>query len=134
MNSRQVEYVVIGGVAAIAYGVPRMTLDLDILIRPTRDNAERLLQAFMEAGLGTAALTSADDLLAQEITIFKDRVRVDVQTRTPGVTFDAAYARRNTVDVDGIAVPLVSRGDLIATKRAAGRPRDLEDVRILEGR
>lgn len=55
LSSRGVEYLIIGGVAAIAYGVPRLTLDLDLLIRPTRENAQALLEAFDAAGLGTAA-------------------------------------------------------------------------------
>jgi predicted nucleotidyltransferase len=83
LSDHGVEYVVIGGVAAIAYGVPRVTLDIDM-------------------------------------------------TRTPGVEFDAAYARRKTVDVEGVPVHLVALDDLIATKKAAGRERDLEDVKILE--
>jgi predicted nucleotidyltransferase len=131
LNARQVEYLVIGGVAAIAYGVPRLTLDLDITIRPTLANASAMLAAFADAGLGTAALTSAEDVIAHEITIFQDRIRVDVQTRTPGLEFESAFKRRNTVQVEGVAVHLVGLDDLIASKRASGRPQDLEDVRVL---
>jgi predicted nucleotidyltransferase len=133
LNSRRVDYLVIGGVAAIAYGVPRLTLDLDLLIRPTRDNAVSLLASFLDTGLGTAALITADELLANEITVFKDRVRIDVQTRTPGLDFDAAWSRRNTVELEGCPVHLVSCEDLIASKKASGRRRDLDDVRLLEG-
>ena len=68
----EVKYVVIGGIAAILHGVPRATFDLDILIEATPDNAQRLLNALLDAGLGTAALTSPGDVLANEITIFKD--------------------------------------------------------------
>ncbi len=86
LSSHGVEYLVIGGVAVIAHGVPRLTLDVDILIRPTYDNAVNLLRAFEEAGLGTAALTTADEILAAEVVIFKDRIRVDVQTRAAAGT------------------------------------------------
>ncbi len=82
-NDHEVRYLVIGGIAAVPHGVPRATFDLDILIDATPENARRLLDALAKAGLGTAALTTADDVLAHEITVFKDRVRVDVQ-RTPG--------------------------------------------------
>ena len=51
-----VKYLVIGGIAAVLYGVPRATFDLDVLIEPTNENAERLLRAMTEAGLGTASL------------------------------------------------------------------------------
>lgn len=127
-----VRYVVIGGIAAILHGVPRATFDLDILIEATPDNAQRLLDALLDAGLGTAALTSPRDVLANEITIFKDRVRVDVQTSTPGLRFADAWSRRKTVRYQGQAFFILSKEDLIRSKRAAGRPVDLEDVRLLE--
>jgi hypothetical protein len=123
---------VIGGIAAILHGVPRATFDLDILIEATPDNAQRLLDALLDAGLGTAALTSPGDLLANEITVFKDRVRVDVQTSTPGVRFVDAWSRRRTVAYQGQEFFILAKEDLIRSKRAAGRPVDLEDVRLLE--
>ena len=132
LSSHDVRYVVIGGIAAILHGVPRATFDLDLLIDPTPDNADRLLAALLEAGLGTAALTSRDDLLAHEITVFRDRVRIDVQTRTPGLAFADAWAHKVPFEFDGQELFAASRADVIAAKRAAGLPQDLEDVRILE--
>ena len=127
-----VRYVVIGGIASVLHGVPRATFDLDILVEATPDNARRLLDALIEAGLGTASLTSVEEFLAHEITIFKDRVRIDAQTSTPGITFDGAWARRQTVTYQGQTFFILSKDDLIASKRAAGRQVDLEDVRLLE--
>jgi hypothetical protein len=127
-----VKYVVIGGIASVLHGVPRATFDLDILIEATEENAERLLQALLDAGLGTASLTSAADLLAHEITMFKDRVRIDVQTSTPGLTFEEAWAGRREVSYHGQRFFILSREDLIRAKRAAGRDVDLEDVHLLE--
>lgn len=89
-HKHQVKYVIISGIAAVLYGVPRPTFDLDILIEATDDNAERLLEAMIDARLGTATLITAKQLLEKEITIFQDRVRIDVQTRTPGIAFDSA--------------------------------------------
>ena len=77
-------------------------------------------------------MTTADDVLANEITIFKDRVRIDVQTRTPGITFAGAWQRRQTIAYHGQEFSILAKDDLITAKRAAGRPVDLEDVRILE--
>jgi hypothetical protein len=90
------------------------------------------LDALLEANLGTASLISADELLANEITIFNDRVRIDVQTSTPGLRFEIAWQNRETMDYQGQTFYVVSRTDLIASKRAAGRAVDLEDVRLLE--
>ncbi len=131
-QEHNVRYVVIGGIAAVLHGVPRATFDLDILIEATLGNAQRLLDALLEANLGTASLTSADELLAHEITIFKDRVRIDVQTVTPGLRFERAWRNRETMEYQGQMFYVVSRDDLIASKRAAGREIDLEDVRLLE--
>lgn len=127
----EVKYVVIGGIAAVLHGVPRATFDLDILIEATPENAQRLLKALLDAGLNTADLTSWQDVLGNEITIFRDRVRVDVQTSTPGITFSNAWSRRKTVTYQGQDLFLLSKADLIQTKRASGRPVDLEDVRLL---
>ena len=130
-QKNDVRYLVIGGIAAVLYGVPRATFDLDVLIEPTLENAKRLLQAMTEAGLGTASLASADEVLATEITIFTDRIRLDVQTSTPGIVFEEAWQRRVTMNYKGQALEVVSLADLIASKRASGRDVDLEDVRIL---
>ncbi len=131
-QDRRVKYIVIGGIAVVLHGVPRATFDLDILIEPTTDNARRLLDALVDAGLATAELVTVDELLAHEITIFKDRVRIDVQTSTPGLDFQQAWKHRETMRYQNQQFLVVSRKDLIASKRAAGRSVDLEDVRSLE--
>ena len=122
----------IGGIASVLHGVPRATFDLDILIEATPDNARRLLEGLLEAGLGTASLTTPEDVLANEITVLKDRIRIDIQTSSPGLTFEAAWERREIMEYEGQTLNVVSREDLVSSKRAAGRPVDLEDVRLLE--
>ena len=131
-QQHEVKYLVIGGVASVIYGVPRATFDLDILIEATSENAQRLLAALMDAGFGTATLTNPEDLIAHEITVFNDRVRIDVQTSTPGVSFQDAWNRRKTITYQGQDFFILSKEDLINTKRASGREVDLEDVHLLE--
>jgi hypothetical protein len=131
-HEREVRYVVIGGIAAVLHGVPRATFDLDILIDPTPDNAHRLLDALSRAGMGTASLTTAEKVLANEITVFKDRVRVDVLTTAPGLTFERVWNERQTMSYLGQSFFVISKPNLIAAKRASGRPVDLEDARLLE--
>jgi len=123
---------VIGGIASVIYGVPRATFDLDILIDATPENTQKLLDALLDAGMGTADLTNVNEILSNEITIFKDRVRIDVQTSTPGLSFQDAWAHRNTLEYQGQSFYIASREDLISSKKAAGRGVDLDDVRILE--
>lgn len=132
LHKHRVKYVTIGGIAAILHGVPRATFDLDILIEATPENAQNLLDALLDAGLGTASMTTAEQLLAHEVTIFRDRVQIDVQTSTPGITFEEVWIRREVRKYGRQKFYILSRDDLIASKRAAGRPRDLEDIRLLE--
>lgn len=127
-----VHYVVIGGIAAILYGVPRATFDLDILIEATPENAQHLLDALIDARLGTADLITSQEILANEITVFQDRVRIDVQTSTPGLVFAVAWQNRQEMEYQKQKFFVASRPDLIASKLAAGRLVDLEDVKALQ--
>lgn len=131
LRKHKVKYVTIGGIAAILHGVPRATFDLDILIEATPKNTQRLLDALLDAGLGTASLTTAEEVLAHEITIFRDRVSVDVQTKTPGITFSEVWERRQVMKYGRTSFDVLSKEDLIASKLAAGRAKDLEDIRLL---
>ncbi len=131
-QDHNVKYVIIGGVASTIHGVPRATFDVDILIEATPQNAAALLRALLDSGLATASMTTTQEILEHEITIFKDRVRIDVQTSTPGLTFDDAWEHKQVTKYRGQKFYVVSKEDLIASKRAAGRDVDLEDVRLLE--
>jgi hypothetical protein len=82
--------------------------------------------------MGTASLTNVDEILSNEMTIFKDRIRIDVQTSTPGLTFQDAWTHRNTLAYQGQSFYIVSLDDLISAKKAAGREIDLDDVRLLQ--
>lgn len=132
LQKHNVRYVTIGGVAAILHGVPRTTFDLDILIDATLENAQHLLDALLDAGLATAEMTTAEEVLKHEVTIFRDRVRIDVQIATPGIEFDEVWQRKEAMYYRKQVFYVLSRDDLIASKRAAGREKDLEDVRLLE--
>lgn len=132
LQENNVKYLVIEGIASVLYGVPRATFDLDILIESSKVNAENLLLALEKAGLGTAQMVSAEKILANEITVFKDFVRIDVQTSSPGIQFEEVWPRRETMEFQGQELQVLSKDDLIASKRAAGRDVDLEDVRLLE--
>jgi hypothetical protein len=131
-QKREVKYLVIGGIAAVLHGVPRATFDLDILIEASPDNAQRLLDALIDASFATATMITADELLAHEITIFRDRVRIDVQTSTPGITFEEAWQKRVAMTYQEQEFYVAAKEDVIASKRAAGREKDLADVRMLE--
>ena len=130
-QKHDVKYLIIGGVAAVLHGVPRVTFDLDILIEATEVNVKYLLDAMLDAKLGTAALTTVKEILDHEISIFQDSVRIDIQIKTPGLNFKQAWQNRETMEYRGHKIYVLSRKDLIVSKLASGRDVDLEDVRIL---
>lgn len=87
---------------------------------------------FYTPGLGTADLITPEELLKNEITVFKDIVRIDVQTFTPGLVFRHAWENKDTVKNQDYTLFILSRNDLIKSKTASGREVDMEDIKILQ--
>lgn len=133
LNERQVRYVVAGGFAVAAHGTPRYTKDLDVWVEVGPENAERLLRALDEFGMGSLGLTEADFLEHDVVVqLGYEPNRIDLLTGLTGVEFAEAYPRRIVVRLGDVDVPFLGRDDLIANKRALGRARDLADVEDLE--
>lgn len=132
LNKNKVEYLLIGGMLSIVYGVPRMTKDIDLFLKPDPQNADRLLLALKEFGMGSAHLTDAAGICNTEITIFKDFVRLDVLTNVKGLSFEQSWKNKSDLVLDQITIHCISLDDLIKSKKAAARPRDLDDIKILE--
>jgi len=131
-NDHNVRYMVIGGYAVVQYTEPRFTKDLDVLISTDQTNAEAVFKALREFGAPLAGLTPND--FAEEGFFFQmgvPPVRVDVLMGIPGIQFEGCWNRRVVVEFDGMKVIFISKEDLIASKRAAGRPQDLIDVDLL---
>ena len=131
-NDQNVKYLVIGGYAVVQYAEPRFTKDLDVLISTDIANAEAVYNSLREFGAPLAGLTSKD--FSEEGFFFQvgvPPIRVDVLMGIPGVNFEDCWNRRVEVDFDGLKVVFISKNDLIASKRAAGRPQDLIDADLL---
>lgn len=134
LNNAGVEYLLVGGVVAIAYGVPRTTQDIDILINPTLSNAEKLLAAMKKLKFGTAHMITAGELLQNEAILFKDYFRVDVLTRLKKFEFKDVYSRRNIIQAGkNLRIPILSLEDLLAEKKSVVRDRDkdAQDISVL---
>lgn len=128
-----VEFLVVGGYAVIAHGYPRATGDIDIWVRPTAENARRVMSALRSFGAPLADLTEQD--LVTPGLIFQIGVvpsRIDIITEIDGVTFGDAWATRMTAVVEGRDVPVLGREALLRNKKASGRTKDLLDARWLE--
>src|SRR3989338_3999863 len=104
LNQNQVEYLLVGGMLSISYGVPRVTKDIDLFIRPTKENAHRFLEALKALGFGSAYLTNSEDIYQTEVTIFKDFMRVDALTRVKGIEFDAAWKNKKNLDLGDVVI------------------------------
>lgn len=122
-----------GAYAMAAHGYPRATGDIDLWVRCTPENARRILSALSRFGAPLDAVSEAD--FADPGLVVQLGVtprRIDLLTAIDGVSFDDAWRARIAVEVDGLEVPVISKTHLVMNKRAAGRPKDIADVRALE--
>lgn len=135
LNSHAVDYVIVGGHAVAFHGHPRFTGDIDFFVRPSSENATRLLAAldafgFGDVGLDVAALTAPERIVQFGVP----PNRIDLLTSISGVTFEDAWRSRVSSQLDGLPVAFLGRDALLANKRASARPKDLADVAELERR
>jgi len=135
LNSNGVEYLVVGAFAVAFHGFPRYTGDLDLLVRPTAENAERILRTLAEFGFGKAGIEAAD--LRSPGMVIQLGVapnRIDLLTAISAVTFEEAWATRNEATLEGIATHFIGRESLIRNKEHTGRAKDLGDAEELRKR
>ncbi len=131
-NLYKVDYLIIGGYAVIFHAEPRFTKGLDIFVRASQENARRVFQSLRAFGAPLRGLTEKD--FEQEgywYQIGVSPIRVGVLTAIDGVKFEDAWARRVESTIGNVRAPFISKEDLIITKKATGRPRDLLDVDAL---
>lgn len=117
LNSNEVEYLVVGAFAVAFHGFPRYTADLDLLVRPTEENADRAFRALSQFGFGNVGIGAADlRTPGMIIQLGVQPNRIDLLTAISGVTFDDAWATRREADLEG------------------GRAKDLGDAEELRKR
>lgn len=136
-----VDFVVIGGIAAIAHGSPQITQDLDVSYASDEDNLERLGAALVALGATLRGVTDGVPFVPDGRTLRHTRVltldtpegRLDLLAEPDG---SGGYARLRAnaieVTVSGVTVRVAGLEDLLAMKKAAGRPKDRVYVEELE--
>ncbi len=130
----EVRYLIVGGYALAAHGLPRATGDLDTWVWVHRSNAERIVAALEEFGFGGLGLTVSDfEETGRVVQLGYSPYRIDILTSIDGVEFDQAWERRITVSIGTSSLPIIGRDDLVANKVAVGRPQDLADIARLRG-
>lgn len=133
LADEKVRFLLIGAYALAAHGYPRATMDIDIWVMPSPENADAVLRAVRRFGAPLHNLSKAD--LVTEGTVFQIGVaprRIDIITAASGLNFEEAESRATTVDIEGIIVCIPSIADLIRNKRASGRTKDIADAEALE--
>jgi hypothetical protein len=133
LNAAEARFLVVGAYAVGVHGRPRATKDLDIWIEASADNARRVMVGLRDFGAPLGDLAETD--LETPGTGFKmgePPSRVDILTQIEGVRFEDAWPRRIEASFGSVTCGVIGRNDLLANKRAAGRPQDLADVAALE--
>jgi hypothetical protein len=133
LTAHGVEYVVVGAYALAFHGAPRFTGDLDILVRPTVANAQRLLTALEAFGFPVEGLSP--DSVADRRKMLQMGVpplQIHVMSAISGVEWEEAWADRLEGPLGQHTVPFLGRATFLRNKRAAARPQDLADIDALE--
>jgi len=133
LNSTKVNYLVVGGHAVAFHGRPRFTGDVDFFVERSAENAARLVDVVKAFGFGSVG-AKAEDFLQPGMVVQLGRPpnRIDLLTSIDGVEFADAWRRKVAGDLDGIPVSFIGKQDLLANKRATGRPQDIADASELE--
>ena len=129
----KVNFAVCGGHAVAHHGYPRMTMDVDLLIEPTRENAKRVMAALNQFGFGNAGIP--EEAFTKEktaITLGQQPNQIDLLTSMSRVPTSEIIKRSDSGKLAEIELKFVSRTDLMEAKRQAGRPKDLADLEELE--
>jgi predicted nucleotidyltransferase len=129
------DFAIVGGHAVAFHGHPRATKDLDVLVRATDENADRVYRALAAFGAPVQAFDVKREDFATYDGVLQIGVaprRIDVVNRIAGVSFDEVVREGSAIELGGRTVRVIGLSALIVNKRAAGRPQDLADVAALE--
>ena len=130
LKENRVKFVIIGATAFPVHGYSRATLDIDILIKPEKQNAKRTWKALKQFGYDVRDLT-IDELLTKKVLIREYRVETDIHPNVKGATFERIWKNKVKARFGQTFVWFASLDDLIRMKKAASRPQDLEDLKYL---
>jgi hypothetical protein len=133
LSDEQVKFLLVGAYAMAAHGYPRATMDIDIWVMPSLENAAAVLRALRRFGAPIHNLTLED--LQKDGTLFQIGVaprRIDLITAASGLQFRETFERSLSINLEGIEVHIPSVDDLIRNKRASGRTKDIADAEALE--
>ena len=129
LNESRVEYLIVDGYAVALYGYPRLTGDLDVWIKPSLENARKVIDVLRKFGLGTVDLNEKD--FSTEYKIIQlgyPPVRIDIVTTVDGLTFGECFAAKNETMIDDIKMNFIQLDHLKINKKIVGRHKDIDDL------
>ena len=128
-----VEFMLVGGFAVSLHGYPRTTFNIDFWVRPTPQNALRVMSALRTFGVPLSGVSESD--FDHPDMVFQIGVaprRIDLLTRIDGVSYEEAAPHAVVQVVNGIRLNVIGVDDLIRNKRASGRAKDVADADALD--
>jgi len=133
LNDADAKYLIVGAYAVIFHTEPRFTKDLDVWVEPTRENAAKVWKALEKFGAPMTGLTIEDlcnPEMIYQVGIEPNRFDIIMDIKSP--RFSDAWKNRITSNYEDQTVYILNLDDLIRSKKIAGRPQDLLDVKSLE--
>ena len=133
LKDEEVEFIIVGAYALAAHGFPRATGDIDIWVRSSFENAQKVMRALMKFGAPLSNL-SEEDFTAPDIIVQLgvEPSRINLLTGIDGIEFDEAWQNKVDVTVDGLEIDILSKEDLLKNKLATGRDKDWGDIAWLK--
>ena len=132
LNGAGARYLLIGGFAVMAHGAGRFTKDIDLLVDDDPVNVSRVKQALAVLADNAAADVADDDVQRHVVVRVADEVVVDLMGRACGLSYAEASRDAETIEREGVAIPVPSPATLIQMKNTP-RPQDAIDRAFLEG-
>ena len=132
LSGNKVKFLVVGAYAMGVHGYPRATGDLDIWVYVSSDNSERVYKSLVEFGAPLSHINR--DTFTEEGIVLQIGIaprRIDIITQIDGVEFQNAYGQKFMVELEGLAIPFLSKDDLIRNKESTGREKDRVDAQYL---
>lgn len=135
LNDHNVKYMVVGAYALSFHGRPRHTGDLDIWIKPDKQNATKMVKVIDDFGFAPLGLKEDDFLQENYVTqLGYPPLRIDILNSISGVNFDEAYENKLDTEIEDLKISFISVNDFIKNKQAVGRAKDLGDIESLNSK
>lgn len=130
LNAHKVKYVIIGASAMPVHGFTRVTKDIDVFIEATRENAEKTMLALRECGYDLSDLT-VEEMLEKKILLRQYILETDIHPFVSGTTWENVWKTKVADKLNDVPAYFASLNELIKMKKAAGRGKDLDDLKYL---